>query len=285
VFAVRSLDNGVRVALDSSLAVRSVTICVSIEAGARYDEPGSLGLAHLLEHVVMAAPVKEAGGVSLAEWVDLVGGQSNASTSHEAVAFWARVPPAAAVDCMRVLDRAVAAPATTDQLCASERLVVVQELLAASADPIDVAEEFLYGSLFRDQPLGRPVGGAAGDFPAFTAQDVISAHHRNLRCRPISIAMVGHEEILGEAFSVLRDGALASVERETKPPQQDAPVVRGGRRRSAALLHRRSTPGCAASSGSAISCVPCIPRTATSGCGRSSRVPRPDTSTSSSRSC
>lgn len=226
MFAVRSLDNGVNVVLDSSIEARSVTICVSLEAGARYDDPDTPGFAHLLEHLVLAAPVVAVGKVSLAEWVDSVGGQSNASTSHDAVIFWARVPPAEAVECVRLLDRAIATPAITDSLCESERLVVVQELLAASTDPVDVAEESLYGNLFGDHPMGRPVGGSARDFPVFTAEGVLSVYRRNMASRPICVALVGPESIIAEAFSALQRGELGRIGRKFVPSRGDRPIVR-----------------------------------------------------------
>lgn len=225
MFAARSLGNGVKVVLDSSLGVRTVTICVSLEAGTRYDESGRPGFAHLLEHLVLAAPVAGSAAVSLAEWIDSVGGQSNASTTHDAVIFWARVPPAEAVECVRLFDRAFATPAITDSLCDSERRVVVQELLAASGDPVDVAEECLYGNLFGEHPMGRPVGGSASGFPVFTAENVLSVHRRNVETCPVTVALVGPASVIEEAFAVLRCGELGRIVREAEAPRGDLAVA------------------------------------------------------------
>lgn len=214
MFAVETMDNGVRVVLDGSLGVRSVTTCVMVGAGSRTDGGDAPGLAHLLEHLVMAAPV--AGGDSLSKWVDTVGGQSNASTSHEALYFWTRVPPEAAVECARRFDAALTTPALTDALCAAESQVVVQELLAAADDPVDVAHEAFYGALFAGGPLARPVGGHVR-FPEFTAAEVLRKHETNLKAAPIGISVVGPADLLGETLDALRAGELADVRREPRP--------------------------------------------------------------------
>ncbi|MDX8050908.1 pitrilysin family protein [Lentzea sp. BCCO 10_0798] len=211
MFAVETMDNGVRVVLDGSLGVRSATTCVVVGAGSRTDAPGAPGLAHLLEHLVMAAPVE--GGDSLSKWVDTVGGQSNASTSHESLHFWTRVPPEAAVECARRFAAALTAPAFTDALCAAESQVVVQELLAAADDPVDVAHEAFYGALFAGGPLARPVGGSV-PFPEFTAADVLREHAAGLRSAPIGVSLVGPADLLGETVDALRTGGLAAVRRE-----------------------------------------------------------------------
>jgi predicted Zn-dependent peptidase len=228
VYTERLLDNGVNVTLDSSLGVRSVTICISLEAGALCDEPGSFGFAHLLEHLVMAAPVAEPTAAPAGKWVDSVGGHSNASTSHDAVVFWARVPPAAARECAQIMDHAVAAPVVTNELCASERLVVIQELLAANANPIDLAEESLYRNLFGDHPMGRPVGGSTHDFPQLTADYVMERHKRNLISRPLDVSLIGPQDALGDVFAVLDDGELGNMTREPQAPRSPAPIARVG---------------------------------------------------------
>ncbi|MCC8251530.1 M16 family metallopeptidase [Saccharothrix luteola] len=226
MFTVKVLDNGVGVALDSSLGVRSVTVCVAISAGSRYDDLSEPGSAHLVEHLVMAAPCADLGNASISKWVDSVGGQSNASTSHEAVTFWARVPPADAVDCARHLGNAIVAPAVTDALCASESQVVVQELLAAAGDPVDVAHEALYGRLFEGGPLSRPVGGRV-EFPVFTADGVLASHRRNLRTAPVAISLVGPADLVFQAFEALR-GSIGDIDREPCPFTPCGPPASGG---------------------------------------------------------
>ncbi|WP_447007576.1 M16 family metallopeptidase [Saccharothrix isguenensis] len=219
MFVVKALGSGVHVALDGSLGVRSVTACVSLGAGAANDSADQSGLSHLVEHLLLEAPCD--GETSLSKWADSVGGQSNASTSHEAVVFWARVPPEAAVECVRRLDRAIAQPRITDELCASERSVVLQELLAAAADPIDVARESFHSRLFAGGPFARPVGGCADDFPELSAEDVLRAHRRTLAAHPVGISLVGPQDLLAEAFAALTDGELARIERTDAPPLPD----------------------------------------------------------------
>ncbi|MET9628323.1 pitrilysin family protein [Lentzea sp. NPDC006480] len=221
MFEVRALPNGTTLMLDGTLGVRSVTVCVALHVGSRDERADENGLTHMLEHVVMSGP--SADGPSVSKWADTVGGQTNASTFLDLVVFWARVPPEHGAECAARLASAVSDPLWTDELCASERLVVLQELLSGAADPVDVVNAGFYRALFDGHPLGRPVGGSAEHLPEFTADRLLEAHQEWVTSADLTVTVVGPAELFDELTALLAASPLGTVERKPSPPDRTRP--------------------------------------------------------------
>jgi predicted Zn-dependent peptidase len=224
--AVRALSGGLPVVLDSDLALDSFTACAVVPLSSRHEAEDEIGISHLLEHLVMSAPGPD-GTPALSDWVSEVGGQANASTTKESVAYWVRVPPEAATEATGRLADAIATPRLTPELVDSERRVVVQELLAAAADPSDVATERFFAELFAGHPLGRPVGGRAADFPCITPARALAYHWCGLATRQPCVVLVGREPLLAAGLAALRDSALDDYRPEALRPAEPPPAARG----------------------------------------------------------
>ncbi|WP_245811821.1 M16 family metallopeptidase [Actinophytocola xinjiangensis] len=222
---MRRPSGDLSVVTDSDLGLSSFTVAVLVPVSSR-DEPGDrIGLSHLLEHLVMSVP-GAAGERPFCDWVSEVGGQANAMTTKESVLYWARTPPATGLACVARLARAVAAPEITDELCAAERRVVLQELLSAAADPEDVATERFYATLFAGHPLARPVGGTAASFPEPSAAEVLAWHHANLDAVSPVVSLVGPRALLDDAVDVLAASGLARTVTGVRRPRDPAPPPR-----------------------------------------------------------
>jgi len=205
--AVRPLSGGVPVVLDSDLELESFTACAVLPLSSRHEAEAEVGISHLLEHLVMSAPGPD-GDPPLSDWVSEVGGQANATTTKESVAYWVRVPPESAAPAVGRLAEAVTSPRLTPELVDGERRVVVQELLAADADPSDVATERFFAELFAGHPLGRPVGGLAGSFPAVSPEQAVARQRAGLATRRPCVVLVGREPLLAAGLAALQDSAL-----------------------------------------------------------------------------
>ncbi|GAB3898591.1 hypothetical protein GCM10029964_083260 [Kibdelosporangium lantanae] len=167
----------------------TTTLCLAVGYGARDDPPGFGGAAHLLEHLLMAAPV--AGGESLCERVERLGGEANAETGLDMMLFTAQVHGDDAAQVLPWLQQAVTSPSLTRNLLHNERDVVLQELAAAAADPCDVVQDAFLECLFDGSPLARPVGGTRADLDSVTVDDIEAVHRRLFRSRPAVLVVVG----------------------------------------------------------------------------------------------
>lgn len=188
---IPSLPSRVRIQAVIDDRLHTTSLCMGARYGSRDDPEGVGGCAHLLEHLLMSAPLRE--GASFCEYVERLGGESNAQTGLETMLVHAQVLPQDADDTVGRMLEAVLHPRLTRQLLAAERAVVKQELIAAAADPSDVVQDAFLAALFPGHPLGRPVGGTASDLDRLDLDTVIEQHAAALVTAPITLVLVGPE--------------------------------------------------------------------------------------------
>jgi predicted Zn-dependent peptidase len=183
------IDRRVKVlpVLDESL--RSISICLAVPRGSRHDPSGQGGLAHVLEHVLMSAPT--ASGEPLCQYVEGLGGAANAQTGLESMLFHVRVLADDADEVLDLLLKAVLRAQFDSAAFEAERSVVLRELSAAAADPMDEAQDAFLTALFPGHPLGRPVGGTEAEVTGLDLPAVVAGYHAVFDKAPFSLAVVG----------------------------------------------------------------------------------------------
>src|SRR5437879_13689894 len=85
-----ALPNGLRVVTDDMDTVESASIGVWVGVGARHETTAVNGVSHLLEHMAFKG-TRRRNARAIAEEIENVGGHSNAWTSRENTAHFARV--------------------------------------------------------------------------------------------------------------------------------------------------------------------------------------------------
>jgi len=168
--------------------LRTAGICFAVGYGARHDPEGRGGLAHALEHLLMAYPL--GGADSLSERVERLGCRTNAETGLEQMLFHAQVLAEDTEEVLGLLLDAVTRPLHDAATFASERAVVLQELAAAAADPVDVVQDAFLADLFPGHPLGRPVGGTPAEVAALGLPDVRDGYEERFRTSGSALVVV-----------------------------------------------------------------------------------------------
>ncbi|GAA0499003.1 pitrilysin family protein [Streptomyces sp. NPDC046215] len=168
---------------------RTTSVCLGVAYGARHDPADRGGLAHVLEHLLMSAPVSGVG--PLAQHIERLGGSVNAETGPEQMLFSAQVDADDADEVVDLLLRAVLTPELDAATFDTERAAVLREIEAAAADPMDTVQDAFLSALFPDHPLGRPVGGTAAGVAAMDLEGVRRVHRDALLTSPMALAVVG----------------------------------------------------------------------------------------------
>ncbi|MFD9564464.1 M16 family metallopeptidase [Streptomyces sp. NPDC059994] len=169
--------------------LRTTSICLAARYGSRDDPAEHGGLAHLLEHTLMSAPLD--GRPSFCEQVERLGGHANAETGLDIMLFYAQVHADDADTVARLLHQAVLRPELTEAVLDTERDAVLQELAAAQADPGDVVQDAFLARLFPGHPLGRPVGGDVGQILRTTLPDVLVGHRTRFLTSAMTLVVTG----------------------------------------------------------------------------------------------
>ena len=174
-----TLKNGARILYEKVPGVRSVSLCIWVGTGSRYEAAAENGSSHYIEHMVFKG-TDTRSAADLACEMDALGGQINAFTTKECTCFYGKV-----------LDRHLGRLA--DVLCdmlfhsrfdesdvENERGVIFEEIDMYSDAPEDLVSERLASAVFKGSPLARPVLGTKRSLSAFTSEKLrsyMAAHY------------------------------------------------------------------------------------------------------------
>jgi predicted Zn-dependent peptidase len=201
-----ALPNGMPLYRIAVPGTRSVTILVSLDAGARSERPEENGMAHFLEHLVFKGGEKYATYRDVNQAAEGIGAVLNAYTSHDLVAFHITSRAERGLEAADLLTDFVARPRIDADELERERGVVVQEIARANDQPAVMAEHLIDEAVFGDHPLGRPVLGPEGHIrDEFTRAGIVA--FRDRRWSPAS----GGAFVVGNLDSLNGDGKLEEL--------------------------------------------------------------------------
>ena len=87
---IRTLKNGIRVALEEIPYVRSISFGIWVKNGSRNERPHENGVSHYIEHMMFKG-TENRSARQIAEEMDALGGQINAYTTKEYTCYHTRV--------------------------------------------------------------------------------------------------------------------------------------------------------------------------------------------------
>jgi zinc protease len=233
------LPNGVPIIIEEHRASDVVALQLWVQAGARDETAGELGLAHYLEHMLFkGTPSRPAGFVE--REVEGVGGRINAGTSWD-YTFYHTVIPArhAAAGIEMLVDVGVNASLDAN-LLEAEKQVVLEEMRLNEDTPRRFLVRELFSSAFDGHPYGRPVIGTSDVISGLTRDTLVSFYRRHYKPETFALVVVGAVEpadVLRVARATL--GALprsGSKRLPTSPPPSPR-RVRLDRSRPTAQAH------------------------------------------------
>jgi predicted Zn-dependent peptidase len=205
-----TLDNGLRLITSTMPHSRSVSICVFLAVGSRYETGTEAGISHFIEHLCFKGTPKRAEPRDIAVAIEGVGGIINAATDKELTLYWCKVAPphlSLALDVLAdILLHSKLDPAEIER----ERYVIFEEIHAIKDSPYQQVGMLIDELLWPDHPLGRDVAGNVESVSAITREMIVDFMAG--RYLPVSavVAVAGdiqHDEVVGavnEAFGSWR---------------------------------------------------------------------------------
>lgn len=206
------LDSGLRVVTESLPGLQSACVGFWVEAGARVEPQPETGASHFLEHLLFKGTATR-GASEIAEAIESVGGDMNAFTSQELVAFTVRVPDEYLELALEVLSDVMWRPALRAADIDAERQVILEELHMRDDTPDDLVHDELAAVLFPGHPLGRSVIGTEDSIRAMD-RDVVARHHADWYA-PAQV-------VVAAAGNVHHDDVVRLV--EARLPERVAPM-------------------------------------------------------------
>ena len=155
-----TLKNGLRVVTAERPQTETVSLGIWVNTGSACETPDRNGISHFVEHMVFKG-TKKRNSLQISEDIENVGGQTNAYTSREFTAFYAKMLKNDLELATDVLADLVMAPTFDAAEMAKEKEVVVQEIKQTNDDPSDIVYDYFQETAFANQALGRSILGPA----------------------------------------------------------------------------------------------------------------------------
>ena len=204
------LKNGLRIITANRPQTESVSLGFWVRTGSAYEKAEENGISHFIEHMVFKG-TKNRTSLQISEEIENVGGHSNAYTSREVTAFYAKVLKNDIKIALDVISDLILNPTFPNDEMIKEKEVVVQEIKQSIDTPDDIIFDYFQKEAFPDQALGRTILGPAEGVRAMTAEKMFDYMQNHYAAENIVFAAVGnlnHDELakmVEEKFADFRE--------------------------------------------------------------------------------
>jgi predicted Zn-dependent peptidase len=222
------LSNGITILTKHMPHVRSVSMGVWVNVGARDESREENGLSHLIEHMIFKG-TRTRTAYEIAKEFDAIGGQTNAFTAMENTCYHARVLESHLDTMVDILSDIFLNSIFEAVEVERERPVILQEIGMVEDSPEEYIHILTGRNYWGDNPLGRSILGSPDNILRFDAEAVRSFFQRCYQPDRILIAAAGqvaHNALvdrLAPAFEAIQPGQ-GLRERETPVVQRQVEV-------------------------------------------------------------
>lgn len=155
---IKTLDCGVRVAMEKIPYVNSAAIGIWVKNGAVDETPEIAGISHFIEHMMFKGTEKR-NARQIAEDVDKLGGQMNAFTSKEATCYYVKTISTHLLSGAEVLLDMLNNSVFDSIELSKERQVIFEEIKMIEDQPDDLCHDTVTEMTFEGEPLGNSIIG------------------------------------------------------------------------------------------------------------------------------
>lgn len=213
---ITRLSNGLTIATEHMPKLESAALGIWVKTGARDETGGEHGIAHLLEHMAFKGTAQRSAR-RIAEEIEDVGGELNASTSVETTAYYARVMRDDVPLALDILSDIILDSQYDEGELEREKHVILQELGAAEDTPDDIVFDHFQAAAYTGQIIGRPILGTRQSIASFSREDIRGYLNRNYTPDRIVVSAAGavsHAEVVARieaAFGSLPAAQVAAA--------------------------------------------------------------------------
>ncbi len=169
----------------------SATVMVACETGSNYESKAESGLSHFLEHMLFKGTPTRPSAMAVATELDAIGAESNAFTSGEMTAYYAKSEKRHWQKLLDVVSDIYLNPSFPEADLEKERGVILQEISMYEDLPQRHVWDVLGTLLYGDTPAGRSTIGTKESVQSFSRGDFLSYHRKHYTPSKTIIAIAG----------------------------------------------------------------------------------------------
>ena len=170
MYQKKVLDNGLRIITCPMPHTRSVSICIYLGTGSRYESETQAGVSHFIEHLCFRGTEKRRSGNDISRAIERVGGMLNGSTGKEVTVYSCKVAQPHFHLALDVIADMLMYSRFDEQDIEKERHIIMEEISMSKDDPSQLVGIMLDELLWPDNPLGRDIAGTNKSVGAITRE-------------------------------------------------------------------------------------------------------------------
>jgi predicted Zn-dependent peptidase len=201
------LSNGLRILTEPMAHTRSVTICLFVGVGSRYEPNTRAGISHFVEHLIFRGTARRPVSGDISGAIEGLGGVLNGGTDRESTVYWCKVPCQHFGVALDVLSDVLLNSRFDADDIEKERQVIFEEINMGFDNPPSRVEQLIDSVLWPGHPLGRDIAGSRRSVSAIKKQDMLNHIIRHYRPAATVVSIAGNikhsqaaravEELLG----------------------------------------------------------------------------------------
>ncbi|KAL5227076.1 hypothetical protein ABZP36_015341 [Zizania latifolia] len=199
---VSTLPTGLRVVTQAyPAATRMASVGVWVDAGSRFELPGTNGTAHFLEHMAFKGTTRRPTAYSLEVEIENMGARLNAYTTREQTTYFADVQGRDVPTALDVLSDILQYPRFPVNAIQRERGVILLEMEEVQGMMDEVVFDHLHAAAFQGHPLGDTILGPEENIKSISKKDLeqyISTHYTCPRMVVSAAGAVNHDEVVDQ---------------------------------------------------------------------------------------
>lgn len=203
------LANGVRVLTQKIPHVRTVSMGVWVNVGARDEKQTENGISHFIEHMIFKGTRKRTAG-QIAREFDAIGGHTNAFTAMELTCYYAKVMDAQLETMVDILSDIFLNSKFDRDEVEKERPIILQEIGMVEDSPEEYLQILSTNNCWGNHPLGRSILGCRDNVVRFEAATMRRFFQNFYQPDQILVAAAGNLDhdhfirLIGPAFETIQ---------------------------------------------------------------------------------
>lgn len=197
-YQLTTLENGLKIITQERPQTETVSLGLWVNTGSAYETKDINGISHFIEHMVFKGTAKR-NSLQISEDIENVGGQTNAYTSREFTAFYAKMLKSDTELAVDVITDFVLSPTFDMSEMEKEKEVVIQEIKQGIDTPDDVIFDYMQQQAFLGTPLGRTILGPATTVRSFNKDilnDYMKTHYAAENMVVVAVGNIKHDEFI-----------------------------------------------------------------------------------------
>jgi len=173
LYQKNTLDNGLRLITAAMPHTRSVSICIFIGVGSRYEADSRAGISHFIEHLCFRGTPKRPSPRDISTAIEGVGGLLNGGTDKELTIYFSKVARPHFPLALDVLVDMLLNSKFDPEDIERERQIIIEEINMSMDSPHQRVSMLIEELLWPDHPLGRDIAGGKESVSAITRDTML----------------------------------------------------------------------------------------------------------------